>query len=381
MNSRLAKQLVKARSSVRKKLQLLKSDAQQSQLSLLKTHKPLTESLKTIVTQVKNEPIIKKEPNESYEQLSFIQSTPKSTPKRLQPKRPFLLAQEQTFETSTEKPGMSTEKHETSTKKPETLLEETGNATPDVRDEETEQTSFARLIESPAFNAYLEKFTAPLPRNVIKEMIADVKGKFDHLRGIRHDAKSEKFFIGDSPITFKGSDFQIKGINYKGTVGLYKLLSLKRPTIYTNDDLHQYLDILLRTHALHRNYDPKQQIQGDGTYKYTNIIKPMYDAKQESLRQKTLSFRSRTSNLPAKSTSKVPKKTGSGGLYKKWNDRPLEYVYWDDPNELVERLELLIRSKEAGNSGNDNEIVSIIEELKERKVISSCCFKSKMVCS
>ncbi|KAF0692599.1 Uncharacterized protein FWK35_00031582, partial [Aphis craccivora] len=40
-------------------------------------------------------------------------------------------------------------------------------------------------------------------------------------------------------------------------------------------------------------------------------------------------------------------------------------VYWNDPNELVCRLRLLIASKAAGNKGVSNEILSIFEELQE----------------
>lgn len=45
------------------------------------------------------------------------------------------------------------------------------------------------------------------------------------------------------------------------------------------------------------------------------------------------------------------------------------YEYWDDPNELCERLKLLLSSKSAGNTNHDQEINSIIEELKERGII------------
>ena len=41
------------------------------------------------------------------------------------------------------------------------------------------------------------------------------------------------------------------------------------------------------------------------------------------------------------------------------------YVHWDDPNELCERLQLLIAEKQAGNNAHSNEIHSIIEELEE----------------
>lgn len=45
------------------------------------------------------------------------------------------------------------------------------------------------------------------------------------------------------------------------------------------------------------------------------------------------------------------------------------YEHYDNPNELVERLRLLISSKSAGNTNHDQEINSIIEELRERHII------------
>ena len=46
-----------------------------------------------------------------------------------------------------------------------------------------------------------------------------------------------------------------------------------------------------------------------------------------------------------------------------------EYTYWDDPNELVDRLRLLIAGRRAGNNKHDNEIQSILEELREAEII------------
>ena len=47
-----------------------------------------------------------------------------------------------------------------------------------------------------------------------------------------------------------------------------------------------------------------------------------------------------------------------------------EYVYWDDPNELVDRLKLLDSERVAGNNNHDNEIQNILEELSERGYIT-----------
>lgn len=46
------------------------------------------------------------------------------------------------------------------------------------------------------------------------------------------------------------------------------------------------------------------------------------------------------------------------------------YEYWDDPNELCERLKILMSSQNAGNTNHAQEIDSIIEELNERGLIS-----------
>lgn len=45
------------------------------------------------------------------------------------------------------------------------------------------------------------------------------------------------------------------------------------------------------------------------------------------------------------------------------------YEYYDDPNEICDRLQLLVASKVAGNSNHQQEINSIIEELRERNII------------
>lgn len=45
------------------------------------------------------------------------------------------------------------------------------------------------------------------------------------------------------------------------------------------------------------------------------------------------------------------------------------YEYWDDPNELCERLQLLLASQSAGNTNHGQEINSIILELREQNII------------
>jgi len=47
-----------------------------------------------------------------------------------------------------------------------------------------------------------------------------------------------------------------------------------------------------------------------------------------------------------------------------------------DPNALCEQLELLMASKQAGNTGLRNEIVSICDELLRQKILSRDAYKN-----
>jgi hypothetical protein len=44
-------------------------------------------------------------------------------------------------------------------------------------------------------------------------------------------------------------------------------------------------------------------------------------------------------------------------------------VYYDDPIELVTKLNLITSSQISGNTGVNNEIISILEKLRERNII------------
>lgn len=52
------------------------------------------------------------------------------------------------------------------------------------------------------------------------------------------------------------------------------------------------------------------------------------------------------------------------------NNDSKNFIYWNDVNELVSRLRLLVSSASAGHTGHNNEILSIIEELREENIIA-----------
>jgi len=164
----------------------------------------------------------------------------------------------------------------------------------------------------------------------------------DRTYGPRYDHDLSQWYLGNTSIDFQKDNKIILGNKqYIGTKGLYELLFSKNPVKYTNTDLMNYGEILKLTSVHKRNYDAAKQVSGNGGYKYLSVIKPLLE--------------------------KIEGK--SGGDLMSYNEKPIEYVYWDDINELVERLRLLYASKSAGNNSVVNEIQSIVEELREAQVI------------
>jgi hypothetical protein len=138
--------------------------------------------------------------------------------------------------------------------------------------------------------------------------------------------------LGDKEIKFTDNVLIIEGITRLLTPGIISLLFSKHPFRYTQQELEVYKSILTQTSA-HLTLDGSK-IKSGGD-KYRNIITKLFTTGSG------LSLRLQKHNL----------------------------VYWDDPNELVDRLRLLLASRSAGNTGVSNEILSIYEELHEAGII------------
>nr|CAI5830209.1 unnamed protein product [Callosobruchus analis] len=207
----------------------------------------------------------------------------------------------------------------------------------------------ARNFAEESLMEYLDQYD-PLPRKYIREMYEDDERKeTDHQYGVRLDTTVEKFKIGDSQLDIVGSDVYVKGKRYKGTQGLYELLFKKYPNkaLFNDEDVENYRRIVYKTNAHRRHHRRSGQIAGSKLEKYKRIIAPI--------------------------ASTVPTTSGGGGgrnggkmmTMMEITNNKKDYIYWDDPNELVDRLRLLLASQEAGHTGHVNEINSLIEELRE----------------
>lgn len=173
----------------------------------------------------------------------------------------------------------------------------------------------------------------------------------DTVYGPYYDPNTQTTKIGKCSFEMNDDVFKIDDENFNRTIGLTELILKKKPRkqVYTIDDLHQYHKILQKTSAHMRNYDDTQRITSNRGSKYTQIIKKLISESYYKNRK------------TGKSYTDIPQMT--------YTNKNSEYVYWNDPNELVSRLRLLIASTNAGNNNHQNEITSIIEELKESNII------------
>jgi len=240
--------------------------------------------------------------------------------------------------------------------------------------------------------------------------------RYDKSYGMYYDKTSDSYKIGEHTVTFNHGNLQLRNRYYRWTKGLWSLLCEKEPKNHTLEDMESYYDIL-KTTNVHLKADGKPKTSG--YFKWMNVVKPLYERMKNEEKQlneeiakintsKTprinlLPFSEHISRSSAKrsnvhnnttmendpfefqpaanssmtsepvvekmfSFTSTPQTKKGSGLYK--NVIPqTQLVYYDDPNELVTRLHLLTSSQSVGNTGVNNEIISILEELRERGII------------
>ncbi|CAG9773438.1 unnamed protein product [Ceutorhynchus assimilis] len=375
-----------SRKAVRDKFQALKLASSTAQLELEKAYRPITQPLKEFITNIgKAEPLTFKEEEEFNPKEEF--STPKSSYKTSTPTRektrksgktPILPFEQPSFfdmsinrlpsvrEVASLREMPPIREEVTFESSPQSSTETIGNLS-DIL-EQTKQ-SIQTYVGHPVYLDWLSDFHE-LPRTYIDDSVKDTEHKFDHNYGIVHDLETNNFFLGSTqiPVNLVNKDIKVLDILYPGTPGLYELLFKKEPVGYKKADLDNYMDILTRTNAYRRNNNPNEQVQGNSSVKYVTIIGP-YLYKKGITKSKTIIPRP-VFEKPIAPYRAAKKKAQIGkGLILKRNKKSTDYVYWDNVNELVNRLRILLASKAAGHNGHQNEIISIIEELKEAKVI------------
>lgn len=213
----------------------------------------------------------------------------------------------------------------------------------EVMPEQTPPRHYKSMLETTYGRAaapYIQKLTAPKPRNL------------DDTYGLKWIPSLQVFTIGNSPAQIRNDRIVIGNKQYVGRPGLYELLIKKNPNklLYNSYDLSTYKEILEKTSAHKVDYDENENLQTQNSNKFKNVIKKLFVDEAGSSESEQIA-------------------SGSGMWKNLLRGGKIDYKYWDDPNELIERLRLLIASTEAGNTAHNNEIQEIIQELREKKYI------------
>ena len=183
------------------------------------------------------------------------------------------------------------------------------------------------------------------------EMIGPIASKYlrkfatkdaDKVYGIYDD--KGKMYIGDTRIGMIDDNIIVGEKEYQGTRGLWELITMKKPDdqVYDDEDYDNYAEILVSTNALKRGNDSESRIpKSNKSWKWNNLLSQIW--------------------------SKRDKYEGKGVV-----------IIPSDANALLDRLDLLMASKGAGNTGVGNEIVSICDELKRQNVLDVNAYKNLM---
>lgn len=357
---KIAREIVKTSESIRKKYRSLKTGQMEEDVALERHFKPIIEPLKQLVentinvesNEAKIEPSsmledkhLKKESGtkRTRSNISLNDSLITSTPNQSKRKR---MKQLSNVVTST--PIKDVQSSQILYERSSPYVEEIFETMP-----ETLVTSVQHQLQTSEGQNTLRAHLGPLGQKYVGAILSqDKNNSMDYVYGVKFC--NEGMMLGDKIFDVdKDDNIIIGGIRYVGTPGLYELIFKRIPDgdVYNDDDKIKYKNILLATNAHRRGNDMRNPLLSNKGYKYKNIIAPLISIK----------------NIIAPG-----KKAGRGINIPRamaLNDNKIDYVHWNDPNELVDRLRLLEASRQAGNNAHDNEILSIIEELYEAGLI------------
>lgn len=342
----LKRQLVEATDAVRKKFNMLKRNYEGDQQMLEKLYEPITKTLKM---SAKMQTL---KPPESPLMPSFVDS---STPIRKNIFEKTPTSSQKVLKTSS---GNDKQIFENDNVFDRQLFE---MDTPPTSSDDTSNITLQEVSKSPDNNSQNLNDSETLVAFHLQHLLSN---RYDKVYGVR--SENNKLYMGQHEIRFSNGKVSVWNGNKKvGIVDaspkLYDLIFLKEPSAITDStltdkDVKSYKKLVELTKVPYRDYNMRNGLNITKTRKFS-FLKNLISPSPSHLRK----------------ISKI-KKAGSGILkksaqYKIYNNKPVNYVYWNNVKELVDRLRLLWSSKEAGHTGHDNEILSIIEELREEGVI------------
>lgn len=163
--------------------------------------------------------------------------------------------------------------------------------------------------------------------------------------------------MGDKQLMFADDEIIIDDDRIPLTNGILELLFKQKPNqdMYSEEDLQNYGKIINSTNVHRENYQNNGKIVHKNTNKYKTILKNFQTSPAAGGKRKSWSGKRGGNYSENEVVFPLMKKL-----------KPLgHFTFWDDPNELVTRLKLLMASQAAGHDQHDSEILSILNELKQ----------------
>ena len=229
--------------------------------------------------------------------------------------------------------------------------------------------SIERLPEAISFPAYpavemtKEELTnlGPIATNALMRLAS--KEGVDRVFGLKVEKKN--FKIGDKKIKIKNDNIIIDGVEYKGTPGLWELIMSNDPQNFTEEDFHNYGELLINTNAIPQEKNPNKR-RSSTSPKWAKIVSPIWGKVKKRKRLKTIEEEEEEyKEFEEEEEEYILPSTSGTGLK----------ILPSDPNTLIDRFDLLFSSKKAGHTGVRNEIVSILDELKRQGVLKTNEYK------
>ena len=229
-------------------------------------------------------------------------------------------------------------------------------------------------------------------QEVLNQLDDRFKGKIDKIFGIKRK-KDDKFHLGSKVIGVDDNNIiTIENIERKftETPGMWELIVNESPRNYTEKDYNDYKYLMTVTNAMYRDDDPRQghpKSANNDKWRYT--VGPIWYmnkgfdesdafrmAKDPEYKQRIINRESRKRSRE-KRIGKLSRSVGttSRSITEEEYEGEGVVVIPSDPNALLERLDLLLASQEAGHTGVRNELVSICDELKRLGVLDTKAYK------
>ena len=144
-------------------------------------------------------------------------------------------------------------------------------------------------------------------------------------------------YIGNRHVILYNNNIIVDEEKFMGTSGLWELIMSKEPKDFTEEDYGNYARMMIKTNAL-RQVDNPNKPKSSGGHKWTRLLSDIWKNRSEYEGSRVI-------------------------------------VIPSNPNTLLERLDLLLASQEAGHTGVGNELVSICDELKRQGVLDTNAYK------